>query len=168
MIGSSSRAGFSGDEAAFAEMVAEWDRVCAVGRLQKTTVPPDWSASFADMKAEMNLLKLKGKWKAGPESVLSIINRGRRETFHCQMIAWLADPLMPHGLGNALGTERKRKRPSDPTWVSDAGASGFGFTRATVVVGNAEFSRKSMVLATSGLALSASHDCSQISSRVIA
>lgn len=61
-----------------------------------------WEQSFREVADEFSDLVRRGRWQRGPSDVFSILGRERRETYHSAMLAWLLDPLAPHGLGDAF------------------------------------------------------------------
>jgi hypothetical protein len=61
-----------------------------------------WEVELSSMAAEQDLMVRDGRWVSGPEDMLSIIGRSRREIYHSAILAWLLDPLARHGLGISL------------------------------------------------------------------
>lgn len=59
----------------------------------------EWEEEFGKMTAEYFDLRDRGLWHRGPSDIFSILGRERRELYHSAMLAWLFDPLGPHGLG---------------------------------------------------------------------
>jgi hypothetical protein len=57
-----------------------------------------WRKQVNEMIQRQHDLQEQGRWFAGPGSILAILGRSRRETFHCRILAWLLDPMAPHGL----------------------------------------------------------------------
>jgi hypothetical protein len=41
----------------------------------------------------------EGRWSAGPATMFAALKLTGNEVLHCRMLAWLLDPLAPHGLG---------------------------------------------------------------------
>lgn len=58
-----------------------------------------WEQSFQEIEREYSELVSGGLWHRGPSDVFSILGRERHEIYHSAMLAWLFDPLAPHGLG---------------------------------------------------------------------
>ena len=56
--------------------------------------------ALARMRSVEQGLRSEGRWTRGPADLLSVLGRRHRETYHSKAIAWLLDPLAPHGLGD--------------------------------------------------------------------
>ena len=93
-------------ESALATLHDEWRGVQAAEtrRVEAETAVTltAWISRLSEMVREQHSLQQSGVWIAGAADLLSIVGRARRETFHCAILAWLFDPLAPHGLGDAL------------------------------------------------------------------
>jgi hypothetical protein len=77
--------------AQLAEMSGSWDDLVApVGA---------WRSKASALIAEQHRITAAGHWRtAGPVDLLTIAGRGRRETIHCAILAWLFRPNESHGL----------------------------------------------------------------------
>ncbi len=62
----------------------------------------EWQTEYDRMTKEYIELRLKNKWNASPPDILSIIGRQEHENRHSDMLAWLLDPMAPHGLGEGF------------------------------------------------------------------
>jgi hypothetical protein len=62
----------------------------------------NWETAYQVMLAEYEQLCRLGLWRQGPSDLLGLIGRGRRETYHSALIAWLLTPTGGHGLGTRL------------------------------------------------------------------
>ncbi len=61
-----------------------------------------WKADIKTMIAEQQTSLSAGRWVSGSTDLLNIIGRGRWETYHCAMLAWLMKPDGRHRLGEAF------------------------------------------------------------------
>ena len=79
-------------EAAINAVAVEWAALM-------TKAVAEWDADMATMMAEQAQLVAKGRWVGGPADLLTVIGRGRRETYHSAILAWLMNPGGRHRLG---------------------------------------------------------------------
>jgi len=82
------------------ELSQEWRRVRPDPESIVSVV--SWQRTMRELRQRQQVLASDGRWTRGPTSVLAIIGKERRETYHSAMIAWLMDPLAPHGFGMAF------------------------------------------------------------------
>ena len=59
----------------------------------------EWEPLVARLRDEHRRLVAEGRWLRGPADLMAVLDQERRETYHSKAIAWLLDPLAPHGLG---------------------------------------------------------------------
>ena len=64
-----------------------------------------WDAAFREMEAEERDMLAAGQWWRGRPDLLGAGRVARRERVHCGVLAWLMDPIAPHGLGGKLLNE---------------------------------------------------------------
>jgi len=62
----------------------------------------EWRRSFDAIEKHFFDLQKKGLWVGGPNNFLAVLGRNRLELDHSNMLAWLLDPCMRHGLGTAF------------------------------------------------------------------
>ena len=79
-------------EMRFQALQSEW-------RDHVTRLPIGWADRMAAMADEHHGLLSAGEWVSGPADLLGIIGRGRRETYHSAILAWLMSASGRHGLG---------------------------------------------------------------------
>lgn len=88
------------------ELSSDWLELKSSLRNQKSELwqskTGEWEAKLTAMVAEQQQARMAGLWVAGPHDLLSIVGRARRELFHTAILAWLLDPLAPHGLGSTF------------------------------------------------------------------
>lgn len=91
----------------FSTMLSGWNNAVAAdhsarsGRLSAEV--DKWQVYFQQMVQRQNQLTVDGLWvDKGPTDLLTIMGRGRRETLHCAILAWLLRPGAEHGLGDRL------------------------------------------------------------------
>lgn len=81
----------------------EWEKLIKARdgkrRQKRARLAEQWNQQFDEVRSEYFDLVNRGLWHRGPSDVFSILGRERRETYHSAMLAWLFDPLGPHGLG---------------------------------------------------------------------
>jgi len=82
----------SANDLAFEEMDAEWKAI-------QTREVAHWETIFKEMRAEQLGHIKRGQWVGGPPDLLGIIGKGRWETFHSAVVAWLLNPNGKHYLG---------------------------------------------------------------------
>ena len=80
---------------AFATVEAAWRSV-------RSSEVGQWRRDFDEMSVQQDRLRAAGKWIGGACDLLSIIGRGRRETYHSAILAWLLNPSGRHGLGTSF------------------------------------------------------------------
>lgn len=51
------------------------------------------------METAEHELRTQHRWTRGATDLFSIARMGRKETVHCRVLAWLMDPIAPHGMG---------------------------------------------------------------------
>lgn len=62
-----------------------------------------WRTAANALIAEQKRITAAGNWRTeGPVDLLSIAGRGRRETIHCAILAWLFRPNESHGLDDRM------------------------------------------------------------------
>ena len=62
-----------------------------------------WRITASALIAEQHRITAAGNWRtAGPVDLLTIAGRGRRETIHCAVLAWLFRPNESHGLEDRM------------------------------------------------------------------
>ena len=71
-------------------------------RRRRKEVVSEWETRVHELKADQRAIAAAGHWVRGPSDLLSVIGRERRETYHSKVLAWLMDPLAPHGLGSTF------------------------------------------------------------------
>lgn len=90
----------------FATMRDQWGRSVDQQQSHRITTELEqvnvWQDTFRKLRGQKEGLRKKYLWYSGRPDLLAIIGRTRRELFHSAMIAWLADPGAPTGLGSAF------------------------------------------------------------------
>jgi hypothetical protein len=81
---------------------AEWQAILGRTRVARADDARVWTTEIEELAAEHDQLIRDGRWVSGPEDLLSIIGRPRREAYHSAVLAWLLDPQGRHGLGASL------------------------------------------------------------------
>lgn len=104
--------------AAIEAMKGEWREVCRRKQRRRGEALrrkiERWGVEFRKIKEEYQELVARGAWQRGDEDVLSILGCERREVYHSAMVAWLFDPLAPHGFGTEFVAAFLQR--ADPTW----------------------------------------------------
>ena len=105
------------NEQALVDLRREWESVIDI--MQSAQLKADvaqlekWERKLKNLLREQQELAMAGKWTRGPEDLLSVIGHSRRETYHSAILAWLMDPLAPHGLGTRFLEEFLRTADPD-------------------------------------------------------
>lgn len=84
-----------GDEAAFVELLREWNDLSARSRVDVAR----WDLALESMCADELRLRSEGKWARGRDDFMGVLGVERLEVRHSRVIAWLLDPCGRHGLG---------------------------------------------------------------------
>lgn len=86
------------------EVRADWastvERVVELRTAERKKVVSEWNRSMQGARAEHDELVKTGKWVSGPSHLLDVIGKARWETYHSAILAWLLNPIAPHGLGS--------------------------------------------------------------------
>lgn len=108
-------------EQSIARLGDEWGRVVDRQRSKRhqsrQNMITKWEEDIERLTQQYRNLRGQGRWVRGPSDVLSIVGKGRAELYHSAMLAWLLDPLAPHGFG--LEFLRLFLNACDPAWGVD-------------------------------------------------
>jgi hypothetical protein len=86
----------------WAELEGEWVDVLARRQHASRGQVLVWEADLARLVTEQDAMANERCWVDGPDDMLSIIGRARREAYHSAILAWLLDPSGRHGLRASL------------------------------------------------------------------
>jgi hypothetical protein len=112
----------------FADLEREWQRVHDGETARLDALVEDWRSAITDLDAQQRRLQEDGQWVRGPADLMAVLHLAHDEVKNCRALAWLLDPLAPHGLGTAfLSRFLTRIKMGNGDRFNDLG-------RATVVV----------------------------------